>query len=85
MIFEDRRGYEGAWTAHALVPLDEGGSNKAHNCVILCITEPDCHLSFAHGGDLRQHIFLTPFAFPYWIFRDGTGPAWRETEDGRRQ
>ncbi len=38
MVYEDRRGYEGAWTAHDLVPLEEGGSNKAHNCVILCIT-----------------------------------------------
>ncbi len=71
MVFEDRRGYEGAWTAHDLVPLDEGGSNKAHNCVILCITKPDCHLNFAHGGDLSKRVFLTQFAFPNWISRNG--------------
>jgi hypothetical protein len=71
MICEDRRGHEGAWTAHDLVPLDEGGSNKAHNCVILCITDPDCHLSFAHGGHPRERVFLTPFAFPGWVFKSG--------------
>ena len=73
MVYEDRRGHEGAWTAHDLVPLDEGGSNRAHNCVILCITEPDCHLNFAHGGHLRERVFLTPFAFPGWVFRNGGG------------
>ena len=77
MIFEDRREYEGAWTAHALVPLDEGGRNKAHNCVILCIAEPDCHLSFAHEGDLQKHVFLTQFAFPNWISKNGTGQVWQ--------
>jgi len=71
MVYEDRRGHEGAWTAHDLVPLDEGGSNKAHNCVILCITDPDCHLNFAHGGHLRERVFLTPFAFPGWVFKNG--------------
>ena len=81
VISEDRRGYEGAWTAHSLVPLDEGGSNRAHNCAILCITEPNCHLYFAHGGDLSQQVGLTPLAFPHWIFRDGTGHVWQETED----
>jgi hypothetical protein len=73
MVYEDRRGHDGAWTAHDLVPMDEGGSSRAHNCVILCITDPDCHLNFAHGGDLRQRVFLTPFAFPGWVFRDGGG------------
>ena len=77
MIFEDRREYEGAWTAHALVPLDEGGRNKAHNCVILCITKPDCHLGFAHEGDLQKHVFLTQFAFPNWISKNGTGQVWQ--------
>ncbi|MDM7999056.1 MAG: HNH endonuclease signature motif containing protein [Dehalococcoidia bacterium] len=72
-VYEDRRGYEGAWTAHDLVPLDEGGSNKAHNCVILCITDPDCHLNFAHGGQPRRRVFLTQFSFPHWIFRNGNG------------
>jgi hypothetical protein len=73
MVHEDRRGHEGAWTAHDLVPLDEGGSNKAHNCVILCITDPDCHLNFAHGGNPRERVFLTQFAFPGFVFRNGTG------------
>jgi len=82
MVYEDRRGYDGAWTAHDLVPLEEGGSSKAHNCVILCITEPDCHLSFAHGGHLHQRIFLTPFAFPGWIYRNGGGQdALEDTSD----
>jgi hypothetical protein len=71
MIFEDRRGYEGAWTAHDLMSLDEGGSTKAHNCVILCITTPDCHLNFAHGGDPRQRVFLTQFDFPSFVSRNG--------------
>jgi hypothetical protein len=82
MVYEDRRGYDGAWTAHDLVPLEEGGSSKAHNCVILCITEPDCHLSFAHGGDLHQRVFLTPYAFPGWIYRNGGGQdALEDTSD----
>jgi 5-methylcytosine-specific restriction endonuclease McrA len=68
MIYEDGRGHEGAWTAHALMPLDEGGSNKAHNCVILCITEPDCHLNVAHEGDPHKHVFLTQYSFPNWVF-----------------
>jgi hypothetical protein len=72
MTFEDRRGHEGAWTAHDLVPMDEGGSNKAHNCVILCITDPDCHRNFAHGGDPQERVFLTQFAFPHWLFRNGS-------------
>lgn len=71
MIFEDRRGYEGAWTAHDLMSLDEGGSTKAHNCVILCITKPDCHLNFAHAGDPRQRVFLTQFDFPGFVSRNG--------------
>lgn len=71
MVYEDRRGYEGAWTAHDLMPLDEGGANKAHNCVILCITDPDCHLNFAHGGRVRERVFLTPYAFPGWVFKNG--------------
>ena len=71
MLFEDRRGYEGAWTAHDLMSLEEGGSNKAHNCVILCITQPDCHLNFAHEGDARQRVFLTQFDFPGFVFRNG--------------
>jgi hypothetical protein len=75
MILEDRRGYEGAWTAHDLMPLEDGGSNRAHNCVILCITEPDCHLNFAHGGDLGKRVFLTQFAFPNWISKNGTDQA----------
>ena len=73
MVYEDRRGHEGAWTAHDLVPLDEGGTNKSHNCVILCITDPDCHLGFAHAGDLGQRVFLTQFAFPNFVFRNGSG------------
>ena len=85
MILEDRRGYEGAWTAHDLVPLDEGGRNKAHNCVIVCITKPDCHLNFAHGGDLSQRVFLTQFAFPNWIFSNGAEQAGHEMNDGQRQ
>ena len=85
MVHEDRRGYEGAWTAHDLLPLDEGGSNKAHNCVILCITKPDCHLNFAHGGHLYERVFLTPFAFPHWIFRNGAEQAGQQTDKGRGQ
>ena len=78
MIYEDRRGYEGAWTAHDLFPLDEGGTNKAHNCVILCITDPDCHLNFAHAGDPTRHTLLTQFAFPNWIFKQSTAKERQE-------
>jgi hypothetical protein len=85
LIFEDRKGYEGSWTAHDLMPLEEGGSNKAYNCVILCITKPDCHLNFAHKGDPGKHILLTQFAFPNWIFKNGTEQAWNRTEEGQRQ
>ena len=85
MVYEDRRGYDGAWTAHDLVPLEEGGSSKAHNCVILCITEPDCHLSFAHGGHLHQRVFLTPFAFPGFVFRNGGGEERLEEIAGKTQ
>lgn len=82
LIFEDKPGFEGAWTAHGLVALEEGGSNKAHNCVILCISRPDCHLNFAHGGDLKQRVFLTPFAFPNWVYQGGREEPARETRDG---
>ena len=85
MVYEDRRGYEGAWTAHDLLPLDEGGSNKAHNCVILCITEPNCHLNFAHGGNHCQRVFLTQFAFPNWVFRNGGDQDSLEATDGQMQ
>jgi hypothetical protein len=71
MVFEDRRGHEGAWTAHDLMSLDEGGSIKAHNCVILCITKPDCHTTFAHRGDPRERVFLTQFDFPGFVSRNG--------------
>lgn len=83
MISEDRRGHEGSWTAHDLMPLEEGGSNKAYNCVILCITEPNCHLNLAHRGDLQQRVFLTQFDFPHWIFRNGAGQAQQEAKNGR--
>lgn len=85
MAFEDRRGHEGAWTAHDLLPLDEGGSNKAHNCVILCITEPDCHRNFAHGGDVRERVFLTQFAFPHFVFRNGKNGEGSEAANGEVQ
>jgi len=85
MVYEDRRGYEGAWTAHDLVPLEEGGSNRAHNCVILCITEPDCHGNFAHGGHLRERVFLTPYAFPNWVFRNGGDQDDTKAMDGQMQ
>ena len=85
MVYEDRRGYAGAWTAHDLFPLDEGGSNKAHNCVILCITEPDCHLNFAHGGHHRQRVFLTQYAFPGWVFRNTGGEELLEETPGEMQ
>ena len=81
LILEDKAGVEGAWTAHDLVALDEGGSNRAHNCVILCISKPDCHLSFAHGGDLDQRVFLTPFAFPCWVYGGVPEQASREKRD----
>ena len=82
MIYEDWRGHEGAWTAHDLVPLEEGGVNRAYNCIILCITNPDCHLNFAHGGDPGKHIFLSQFAFPYWMSRDSVGQAWEAVTSG---
>lgn len=85
MVYEDRRGHDGAWTAHDLVPLEEGGSDKAHNCVILCITDPDCHLNFAHGGHPGERVFLTPFSFPNWVFR-GDGEQNRpEATNGQMQ
>ncbi len=85
MLFEDKEGYEGSWTGHDLMPLEEGGSNRAYNCVLLCITKPNCHLNFAHGGDLGVHTFMSQFKFPYWISKNGTDQAWYETEDGQRQ
>lgn len=84
LILEDKPGFEGAWTAHDLVSLSEGGSSKAHNCVILCISRPDCHLNFAHGGDLKQRVFLTPFAFPNWVFQGLPEEPPRETKDRQR-
>ncbi len=84
-VFEDRRGFEGAWTAHDLMPLDEGGSNKAHNCVILCITEPDCHRNFAHGGDPSKRVFLTQFAFSGFVFRNGGKQECPEAIAGQNQ
>jgi hypothetical protein len=45
---------------------------KPTNCVILCVTKPDCHLNFAHGGDPGKRILLTQFAFPNWIFKNST-------------
>ena len=84
LLFEDKEQYQGSWTAHALMPLEEGRSNRAYNCVILCIAEPDCHLNFAHGGDPDKRIFLSQFAFPYWISKRGVEQGWNEIEDRGR-
>lgn len=77
MPFEDQPGQKGAWTAHA---LDEDGSNKAFNCVILCITDPNCHLNYAHGGNPDQRVVLSQFNFPYWVSKGGTQQAWYEID-----
>ena len=74
---EDDPQREGAWTAHA---LDEGGSNRAFNCVLLCITKPDCHLNHAHGGTPEGFAVLTQFNFPYWASKRGAKQAWYEIE-----
>lgn len=74
---EDDPQHEGAWTAHA---LDEGGSNRAFNCVLLCITDPNCHLKYAHGGTADGLAVLTQFNFPYWVNKRGGRQAWYEIE-----
>jgi hypothetical protein len=74
---EDSPQPEGAWTAHA---LDEGGSNRAFNCVLLCITDPDCHLNYAHGGTPNQLVVLSQFNFPYWVSKRGVKQAWYEID-----
>lgn len=84
LILEDGPGFEGAWTAHDLLALEEGGSNKAHSCVILSISKPDCHISFAHGGDLKQGVFLTPFAFPNWVFQGSQEEPSADAKDRQR-
>ena len=84
LLFEDKGKYQGSWTAHPLMPLEEGGSTRAYNCILLCITEPDCHLNCAHGGYLDKHVFLSQFTFPYWISKRGMEQGWYETEDKDR-
>lgn len=74
---EDDPQHEGAWTAHA---LDEGGSNRAFNCVLLCITEPNCHLKYAHRGIADGLTVVTQFNFPYWVSKRGGKQAWYEIE-----
>ena len=80
LLFEDKEKYKGAWTAHPLVPFESGGSNRAYNCVLLCITAPNCHLTFAHGGDPNKNIFLSQFTFPHWISKRGMEQGWYEIE-----
>ena len=75
--FEDDPQHVGSWTAHA---LDQGGSNRAFNCVLLCITEPNCHLNYAHGGTADGLVVLTQFSFPYWASKRGGKQAWYEIE-----
>jgi hypothetical protein len=74
---EDNPQHERAWTAHA---LDEGGSNRAFNCVLLCTTDPDCHLNYAHGGTPNQLVVLSQFNFPYWVSKRGVKQAWYEID-----
>jgi hypothetical protein len=74
---EDNPQHERAWTAHA---LEEGGSNRAFNCVLLCITDPDCHLNYAHGGTPNQLVVLSQFNFPYWVSKRGVKQAWYEID-----
>ena len=75
--FEDDPRHEGSWTAHA---LEERGANRAFNCVLLCITEPNCHLKHAHGGTPDGLVVLTQFNFPYWASKGGTQQAWYEID-----
>lgn len=75
--FEDDPRREGGWTAHA---LDDGGSNRAFNCVLLCITEPGCHLSYAHAVDPDRKVVLSQFSFPYWVSKRDTKQAWYEID-----
>ncbi len=75
--FEDDPQREGSWTAHA---LEDGGSNRAFNCVLLCTTEPNCHLSYAHGGDPDQKVVLSQFSFPYWVSRRDSKQAWYDID-----
>jgi hypothetical protein len=74
---EDNPQHERSWTAHA---LDEGGSNRAFNCVLLCTTDPDCHLNYAHGGTPNQLVVLSQFNFPYWVSKRGVKQAWYEID-----
>jgi hypothetical protein len=74
---EDNPQHERAWTAHA---LEEGGSNRAFNCVLLCTTDPDCHLNYAHGGTPNQLVVLSQFNFPYWVSKRGVKQAWYEID-----
>lgn len=74
---EDDPKHQGAWTAHA---LNERGSNNAFNCVILCITDPDCHLNHAHGGTPDRSVVLSQFNFPYWVSKPGVKQAWYEID-----
>ncbi len=75
--FEDDPQHEGAWTAHA---LDDGGSNRAFNCVLLCITEPDCHLNYAHGGTPDEKVVLSQFNFPFWVSKPDAKQAWYDID-----
>lgn len=67
------KGDRGAWHAHHI----DRDHNNDHpdNCACLCVNDPNCHLSYAHGGDTKG-IYLTPI-WAYMFLEAGVHPKER--------
>jgi len=66
LVWENQnKGMKGAWHAHHKKPLAWDGSDLLHNCAILCINEPHCHLRRGHGGDYGNYVQLYDYELPY--------------------
>jgi len=59
------KGELGAWHAHHRRQEGTIDSELAKNCIILCITRPNCHLNTGHGGNLERRRELSDAALPY--------------------
>ena len=63
------RGEVGAWHAHHRRPDHLGGTETLRNCVILCITPPNCHWTIGHGGiSWNHHEPLRDSELPYLYY-----------------
>ena len=57
---------EGGWHAHHMIPKAYGRNDRFTNCVLLCITPPNCHLERGHGGSYHLHPKTTRYDYKYF-------------------